>query len=81
MRKATNVLSSDEEVKRRKYYDMGYIDKDIAKMCGYSKYAIADWRRSRGLPAHGGSGLGGKRYNSQGQEVHIGIKRRQAKCK
>ncbi|MFO7881762.1 MAG: helix-turn-helix domain-containing protein [Kosmotogaceae bacterium] len=54
-------LTSEEEHWRRKLYDRGLNDKEIAMRVGLTASAIGAWRRRQGLPSHGkGQGLDDK---------------------
>jgi hypothetical protein len=43
-------LSEEEEQKRIMLYNQGLSDTEIAKKCGVTSSAIAEWRLSRKLP-------------------------------
>lgn len=56
-----NYLPQEEEKERRKLYDQGLTDQEIAESLYLSKHAVYNWRRRRGLPAN--STQGGKEYD------------------
>ena len=45
-------LTQEEQEKRLKLYNKGYGDGKIAKECGVSKGAIAQWRWKKGLKSN-----------------------------
>lgn len=60
----SNYLPVDEEAKRLSLYRQGLLDKEIAKRLFTGLSTVQNWRRFRGLPAHGGAGRGGLRVNN-----------------
>ena len=46
------MLTQEEQEKRLELYNKGFSDRKIAKECGVSKGAIAQWRWKKGLKSN-----------------------------
>jgi hypothetical protein len=54
------MLTAEEHDRRKKLYDQGLYDHEIANVLFLHKMTIYDWRTKNGLAAHGG-----RRYNTK----------------
>jgi RimJ/RimL family protein N-acetyltransferase len=60
-----NHLPREEEEARLNCYNRGLLDKQAAQERNIGCTTFHDWRERRGLPAHGGTGWGGRRVNTK----------------